>query len=98
VTIGGLTIKDQAVELAKEMSAQFVQGAGDGLLGLAWGSINTVTPTPVKTPVENMISQQDIPQTAELFTANLGSWRDANDPDKGESFYTFGYIGKSRPR
>jgi hypothetical protein len=22
----------------------------------------------------------------------LGSWRDANDPDKGESFYTFGYI------
>ncbi|PSS27445.1 hypothetical protein M430DRAFT_130991 [Amorphotheca resinae ATCC 22711] len=92
VTIGGLTIKNQAVELAKQMSAQFVQGAGDGLLGLAWGSINTVTPKPVQTPVENMISQDDIPKTAELFTAYLGSWRDANDPDKGESFYTFGYI------
>jgi hypothetical protein len=51
------------------MSAQFVQGAGDGLLGLAWGSINTVTPKPVQTPVENMISQEDIPKTAELFTA-----------------------------
>lgn len=35
-----------------------------------------------------MISQQDIPQTAELFTANLGSWRDASDPDKGASFYS----------
>jgi hypothetical protein len=74
------------------MSAQFIQGAGDGLLGLAWGSINTVQPTPVQTPVENMITEQDIPQTSELFTANLGSWRDASDPDKGVSFYTFGYI------
>jgi len=74
------------------MSDQFVQGTGDGLLGLAWGSINTVTPTPVQTPVENMISEDDIPQAAELFTAKLGSWRDANEPDKGESFYTFGYI------
>jgi len=92
VSIGGLAIQNQAVELAKTMSTQFVQGAGDGLLGLAWGSINTVTPTPVQTPVENMITQQDIPSTAELFTANLGSWRDASDPDKGVSFYTFGYI------
>jgi len=92
VTIGGLTIKNQAIELAKTMSAQFVQGTGDGLLGLAWGNINTVTPTPVATPVANMISQEDIPQSAELFTAYLGSWRDANDADKGESFYTFGYI------
>lgn len=74
------------------MSDQFIQGAGDGLLGLAFGSINTVTPKPVQTPVENMITQQDIPSTAELFTANLGSWRDANEPDKGISFYTFGYI------
>lgn len=77
------------------MSDQFVQGTGDGLLGLAWGSINTVTPKPVQTPVENMITQQDIPQTAELFTANLGSWRDSSDADKGESFYTFGYIDEA---
>lgn len=74
------------------MSTQFATGAGDGLLGLAWGSINTVTPEPVATPVENMITQQDIPSNAELFTAYLGSWRDTNDADKGESFYTFGYI------
>ena len=92
VVLGGLTIKNQAVELANKMSAQFIQGAGDGLLGLAFGTINTVTPEPAQTPVQNMISQQDIPATAELFTAKLGSWRDANEPDKGESFYTFGYI------
>jgi hypothetical protein len=92
VTIGGLTIKNQAVELANQMSTEFQQGTGDGLLGLAWPAINTVTPTPVATPVENMITQEDIPQSAELFTAKLGSWRDVNDPDKGDSFYTFGYI------
>ena len=38
------------------------------------------------------LRQQDIPKTAELFTAYLGSWRDKNDPDKGQSYYTFGYI------
>ena len=90
-----MTIKQQAVELAKSLSTQFQQGTGDGLLGLAFGSINTVTPRPVKTPVENMIAQSDIPQTMELFTAKLGSWRDANEPDKGESFYTFGYIDQA---
>ncbi|GME52929.1 Peptidase A1 [Neofusicoccum parvum] len=92
VTLGGLTVENQAVELAKTLSDQFVQGAGDGLLGLAWGSINTVKPTAVKTPVENMIDQADIPKDAELFTAYLGSTKDTNEADKGESFYTFGYI------
>jgi hypothetical protein len=83
-----VTITGQAIELATTLSSQFVQGAGDGLLGLAWGSINTVTPNQVQTPVENMITEDAIPQTAELFTANLGSWRDASEPDKGISFYT----------
>ena len=55
VTVGGLTIQNQAVETASQMSAQFQQGTGDGLLGLAFGSINTVEPNPVKTPVDNMI-------------------------------------------
>ncbi|KAI9743903.1 MAG: hypothetical protein M1818_002637 [Claussenomyces sp. TS43310] len=95
VTIGGLTIKNQAIELAKQLSTQFAQGTGDGLLGLAFGQINTVSPKPVQTPVENMITESDIPQTAELFTAYLGSYKDVNDPDKGESFYTFGYIDQS---
>lgn len=91
VTVGGLAIKNQAVEIASTISSQFVQTSGDGLLGLAWGSINTVQPTPAQTPVENMIAQQDIPANAELFTAHLGSYRDETTPE-GTSFYTFGYI------
>lgn len=92
VNLGGVVVKDQAIELADNMSDQFASGAGDGLLGLAFSSINTVKPDAVATPVENMITQSDIPKTSALFTAKLGSWRDANEPDKGESFYTFGYI------
>lgn len=92
VSLGAVNVNPQAVELANTMSTQFQQGAGDGLLGLAWPSINTIQPTPQPTPVANMISQQDIQQSAELFTAYLGSWRDVNDPDKGDSYYTFGEI------
>ncbi|OBT60987.1 hypothetical protein VE03_09651 [Pseudogymnoascus sp. 23342-1-I1] len=92
VTMGGLTIKNQAVQLANIMSNEFVRTAGDGLLGLAWGHINTVRPRQVPTPVANMIAQANILKSAEVFTAYLGSWRDAEDEDHGESFYTFGYI------
>jgi hypothetical protein len=96
VAVGGVAIQNQAVELAKKMSSSFAQGAGSGLLGLAWGSINTVKPKPVATVVANMIAQKDIPASAELFTAHLGSWRDAqDDPDEGQSFYTFGYIDQA---
>jgi hypothetical protein len=38
------------------------------------------------------IKQKDISQGQELFTCYLGSWRDASDLDRGELFYTFGYI------
>lgn len=95
VDVGGLLIKDQSIELAKQLSTQFASGVGDGLLGLAFGSINTVTPKPVKTPVENMIAQSDIPKASELFTAYLGSYKDKNDPDHGISYYTFGYIDET---
>jgi hypothetical protein len=96
VAIGGVVIKNQAVELAKKMSSSFTEGSGSGLLGLAWGSINTVKPKPVATVVANMISQQDIPASAELFTAHLGSWRDTGDNSaEGQSFYTFGYIDQA---
>lgn len=39
-----------------------------------------------------MITQDDIPQSAELFTAYLGSWREDSSTANGASFYTFGYI------
>jgi hypothetical protein len=80
-----LSVENQAIELAKKLSAQFVQDEGDGLLGLAFGTINTVQPELVATPVENMSAQEDIPKDAELFTAYLGN-------ESEDSFYTFGYI------
>lgn len=92
VSIGGVTIPGQSVELADTLSTQFAQGSGDGLLGLAWPAINTITtngqPTPQNTPVANMIAQGTIPPAAHLFTCALYSDR---DPGK-QSFYTFGYI------
>ncbi len=92
VTVGGLAIKNQSVELAKTLDAQFAQGTGDGLLGLAFPSINTISTngksTPQPTPVANMISSGEIPKNAQLFTSAFYSDRDEN----AESFYTFGYI------
>lgn len=93
VTIGGLTIKDQTIELASQLAQQFAQGTGDGLLGLAFPKINTVMtngqPDPANTPVANMMSQGDIPKDSQLFTSAFYSERDAGSP---QSFYTFGYI------
>lgn len=85
LNLGGLAVENQAIELSNKLSDSFVQNQGSGLLGLAFGSINTVKPTAVSTPVENMISQQDIPKTAELFTAFLAG-------SNANSFYTFGFI------
>lgn len=39
-----------------------------------------------------MISQSSIQPSAELFTAYLSSYKDVNGPNKGQSFYTFGFI------
>jgi len=39
-----------------------------------------------------MITQQDIPKNAELFTAYLGSVKDTDEADSGAGFYTFGFI------
>jgi len=63
-----------------------MRNESDGLLGLAFSSMNTVKPTPQKTPMENMIEQGLISQP--VFTVKL---------NKGDSsgFYTFGYIDRS---
>ncbi|WKT52602.1 Aspartic peptidase A1 family [Fusarium oxysporum f. sp. vasinfectum] len=82
IIIGGLTIKNQTVELALQLDQQFARGKGDSLLGLAFPQMNTVKTNwdsdPADTPVE-----------AELFTSAFYSQRDANSP---KSFYTFGFI------
>ncbi|WQF88793.1 Putative aspartic peptidase A1 family, aspartic peptidase, active [Colletotrichum destructivum] len=94
LVLGGLTIENQVVELAGQLAPQFSLGTGDGLLGLAFSSINTVQREgsfrdPQTTPVDNMISQRDIPKDAELFTSAFYSERDGGKP---RSFFTFGWV------
>ncbi|KAL0095390.1 secreted aspartyl protease [Phycomyces blakesleeanus] len=55
VHLGGISIPNQGIELAKKESSSFQSDPIDGLVGLAFGSI--ITAKGVKTPMENMMSQ-----------------------------------------
>lgn len=68
VDIGGATVTSQAVELATAVSQSFVADAStDGLVGLAFSTLNTVKPTKQKTFFDNIMGTLDEP----VFTANL---------------------------
>ncbi|GJJ14110.1 hypothetical protein Clacol_008367 [Clathrus columnatus] len=87
VTIGNIRIPNQAVELAEDLSQSFIDDVGsDGLLGLAWPSLNTVRPYPVRTPIQNMLEQGRAPG---IFSVAL-------DKGDGNGFYTFGGIDPFR--
>lgn len=85
VKVGTTTATSQAVELAQQISAQFQQDVdNDGLLGLAFDSINTVKPTKQKTFFSTVKGSLSAP----LFTANL---------KKGApGTYDFGYIDAAK--
>ncbi|KAI1394459.1 endothiapepsin [Hypoxylon trugodes] len=76
VTVGGVTFKSQAVEAAKQVSDQFqTDSNNDGLLGLAFSSINTVTPTAQKTFFDNIASSLDTAAwTADLKYHEAGTY------------------------
>ncbi|KAK5806386.1 hypothetical protein VI817_000644 [Penicillium citrinum] len=85
VIVGGVKASGQAVEAAKQISQQFVQDKNnDGLLGLAFSSINTVKPQAQKTFFDTVKSQLDKP----LFAVTLKH----NKPGS----YDFGFIDKSK--
>ena len=79
VVVGGVTATKQAVEAATSVSSTFTQNtANDGLLGLAFSSINTVQPQPQTTFFDTVRSTL----AKALFTVDL---------KKGaEGSYTFG--------
>lgn len=85
VSVGKTTATSQAVECAETISSQFQSDTGsDGLLGLAFDAINTVTPDKQKTFFDNAKSSLLAP----LFTANLKKGAPGS--------YDFGYIDASK--
>jgi len=85
VNIGGATATRQAVEIATQVSGSFIQDTkSDGLVGLAFSSINTVQPQQQNTFFENVRDQLK----SFVFTANL--------EDGSGGSYTFGEIDSSQ--
>ncbi|KAG1442111.1 hypothetical protein G6F56_011202 [Rhizopus delemar] len=87
VTLGGLKIRDQTIELAKREASAFQTGPSDGLLGLGFDSITTVRG--VKTPVDNLISQGLISNP--IFGVYLGK-----ESNGGGGEYIFGGYDSSK--
>ncbi|KAL8937295.1 MAG: hypothetical protein Q9216_004495 [Gyalolechia sp. 2 TL-2023] len=110
VKVGQTSFPNQAVELAQEISEQFQADLNnDGLLGLAFDSLNTVQPNPQKTFFSNVLPSLSAP----LFTVDLkkgapgtfdfGFIDDAKhtgevtfvDADSSQGFWTFTSSGYS---
>jgi hypothetical protein len=87
LVLGGLTIKNQIIELADTESSQFASSTVDGLLGLGFDTITTVKG--IKTPVDNLISQGLI--SSPVFGVSLGK---ASNGGGGE--YVFGGYDSSK--
>lgn len=84
MTIGGTTVKGQAVELATKVSSTFVSDQADGLVGLAFSNINTVQPQQQQTFFDNAQSSLDAP----IFAAYL--------PANADGAYDFGFTDDSK--
>jgi len=76
VEVGGVSVNTQAVESAKKVSDQFAQDSNnDGLLGLAFSKLNTVTPQAEKTWFDNAAENLDVAAwTADLKYHTAGTY------------------------
>ena len=85
VDIGGATVKNQAIGLPNDVSDSFAEDeASDGLVGLAFTSINTMLPEQQTTFFDNVTPDLDEPVlTAQLKKGAVGS-------------YEFGVIDKTK--
>ncbi|KAL8676987.1 MAG: hypothetical protein Q9186_006547 [Xanthomendoza sp. 1 TL-2023] len=85
VKVGTTSFANQAVELAQQVSEQFQRDvANDGLLGLAFDSLNTVKPTAQKTFFTNVLPSLSAP----LFTVDLKK--------AAPGTYDFGFVDESK--
>jgi len=85
VVIGGATATSQAVELATAVSSSFVSDTNnDGLVGLAFSNLNTVTPTKQNTFFQTIQSSLALP----VFSVDLSA--------NSTGTYTFGAIDSSK--
>jgi hypothetical protein len=84
VTVGGLTVTSQAVEPAETVSSSFTSDSeSDGLLGLAFSTLNTITPTSQTTFFDSAKSSL----TSQVFTVDL--------QHSANGTYNFGFIDSS---
>jgi hypothetical protein len=85
VVIGGATATSQAVELATAVSSSFVSDTNnDGLLGLAFSTLNTVKPTKQNTFFQTIQSSLALP----VFSVDLSA--------NATGTYTFGAIDNTK--
>jgi Eukaryotic aspartyl protease len=104
VTVGGTEVQGQAVELATQVSDTFVSDtSSNGLLGLAFQSINTVSPTQqtpfffnaipsLSSPVFTASLKHDAPGTydfGEIDTSKYTGDLTYIDVDSSEGFWQF---------
>ncbi|KAG9248141.1 aspartic peptidase domain-containing protein [Calycina marina] len=70
VNIGGVTVTSQAIEMATAVSTSFIDDTdSNGLVGLAFSTLNTVTPTQQKTFFDNAMTSGTLADN--VFTADL---------------------------